>query len=131
MATLRLLETIGLRGLEARTRFYKASTSELYGLAQETPRRETTSFHPRSPYGMVKLFSHWITVNYPEAMASLPATASYSTTRARGAERHSSRARSPAVSPSWRRGWRPASIPATSTAVATGVMRATMCACSG
>ncbi|MEI8177807.1 GDP-mannose 4,6-dehydratase [Aestuariivirga sp.] len=67
MGTLRLLEAMRLLGLGERARFYQASTSELYGLVQETPQRETTPFHPRSPYGVAKLFSYWITVNYREA----------------------------------------------------------------
>jgi GDPmannose 4,6-dehydratase len=67
MGTLRLLEAIRLLGLGDRTRFYQASTSELYGLVQETPQRENTPFHPRSPYAVAKLYAHWITVNYREA----------------------------------------------------------------
>jgi GDPmannose 4,6-dehydratase len=67
LGTLRLLEAIRFLGLERRTRFYQASTSELYGLVQETPQRETTPFHPRSPYAVAKLYSYWITVNYREA----------------------------------------------------------------
>ena len=67
MGTLRLLEAIRFLGLEKTTRFYQASTSELYGLVQETPQRETTPFHPRSPYAVAKLYSYWITVNYREA----------------------------------------------------------------
>lgn len=67
MGTLRLLEAIRICGLEKRTRFYQASTSELYGLVQETPQRETTPFYPRSPYAVSKLFGYWITVNYREA----------------------------------------------------------------
>jgi GDPmannose 4,6-dehydratase len=67
MGTLRLLEAIRLLGLQDRTRFYQASTSELYGLVQETPQRETTPFHPRSPYAVAKLYAYWITVNYREA----------------------------------------------------------------
>ncbi|MFK7889204.1 MAG: GDP-mannose 4,6-dehydratase [Granulosicoccus sp.] len=67
MGTLRLLEAIRFLGLEKKTRFYQASTSELYGLVQETPQRETTPFYPRSPYACAKLFSYWITVNYREA----------------------------------------------------------------
>lgn len=65
--TLRLLEAIRLLGLEKTTRFYQASTSELYGLVQEVPQRETTPFHPRSPYAVAKLYAYWITVNYREA----------------------------------------------------------------
>ena len=67
IGTLRLLEAIRLLGLSQRTRFYQASTSELYGLVQETPQRETTPFYPRSPYGVAKLYAYWITVNYREA----------------------------------------------------------------
>jgi len=67
IGTLRLLEAIRILNLEGRTRFYQASTSELYGLAQETPQRETTPFSPRSPYAVAKLYAHWIVVNYREA----------------------------------------------------------------
>lgn len=67
IGTLRLLEAIRLLGLEKSTRFYQASTSELYGLVQETPQRETTPFYPRSPYGVAKLYAYWITVNYRES----------------------------------------------------------------
>ena len=64
---LRLLEAIRFLGLQHKTRFYQASTSELYGLVQETPQTETTPFHPRSPYAVAKLYAYWITVNYREA----------------------------------------------------------------
>ena len=67
IGTLRLLEAIRFLGLENKTRFYQASTSELYGLVQETPQKETTPFYPRSPYAVAKLYSYWITVNYREA----------------------------------------------------------------
>jgi GDPmannose 4,6-dehydratase len=67
LGALRLLEAIRILGLKDRTRFYQASTSELYGLVRETPQRETTPFHPRSPYGVAKLYAYWITVNYREA----------------------------------------------------------------
>lgn len=67
LGALRLLEAIRFLGLENVTRFYQASTSELYGLVQEVPQRETTPFHPRSPYAVAKLYSYWITVNYREA----------------------------------------------------------------
>lgn len=67
MGTLRLLEAIRLLGLEKTTKFYQASTSELYGLVQETPQKETTPFYPRSPYAVAKLYAYWITVNYREA----------------------------------------------------------------
>jgi GDPmannose 4,6-dehydratase len=64
---LRLLEAIRILGMEKQTRFYQASTSELYGLVQEVPQKETTPFYPRSPYGVAKLYGYWITVNYREA----------------------------------------------------------------
>jgi GDPmannose 4,6-dehydratase len=67
LGTLRLLEAIRFLGLEAKTRFYQASTSELYGLVQEVPQRETTPFHPRSPYAVAKMYAYWIAVNYREA----------------------------------------------------------------
>ncbi len=67
IGTLRILESIRLLGLEKKTRFYQASTSELYGLVQETPQKETTPFYPRSPYAVAKLYAYWITINYREA----------------------------------------------------------------
>ncbi|MCM1959589.1 GDP-mannose 4,6-dehydratase [Acinetobacter modestus] len=67
LGTLRLLEAIKFLGLEKKTKFYQASTSELYGLVQETPQRETTPFYPRSPYAVAKLYAYWITINYREA----------------------------------------------------------------
>lgn len=67
LGTLRLLEAIRILGMSERTRFYQASTSELYGLVQETPQRETTPFYPRSPYAVAKLYAYWMTVNYREA----------------------------------------------------------------
>ena len=67
IGTLRLLEAIRFLGLEKKTRFYQASTSELYGLVQEVPQKETTPFYPRSPYAVAKLYAYWITVNYREA----------------------------------------------------------------
>jgi GDPmannose 4,6-dehydratase len=67
MGTLRILEAIRLLGLEKKTRFYQASTSELYGLVQESPQTESTPFYPRSPYGVAKLYAYWITVNYRES----------------------------------------------------------------
>ena len=67
MGTLRVLEAIRICGLEKKTRFYQASTSELYGLVQEIPQKETTPFYPRSPYAVAKLYAYWITVNYREA----------------------------------------------------------------
>jgi GDPmannose 4,6-dehydratase len=67
LGTLRILEAVRLLGLGNKTRFYQASTSEMYGKVQETPQRETTPFYPRSPYGVAKLYAYWITVNYREA----------------------------------------------------------------
>jgi GDPmannose 4,6-dehydratase len=67
MGTLRILEAVRLLGMEDRVRIYQASTSELYGLVQETPQKETTPFYPRSPYGVAKLYGYWITKNYREA----------------------------------------------------------------
>ncbi|RYE55762.1 MAG: GDP-mannose 4,6-dehydratase, partial [Sphingobacteriales bacterium] len=67
MGALRLLEAIRILGLTKKTRFYQASTSELYGLVQETPQKETTPFYPRSPYAVAKLYAYWITINYREA----------------------------------------------------------------
>src|SRR5580692_7831325 len=67
VGTLRLLEAIRILKLEQKTRFYQASTSEMFGLVQEKPQRETTPFYPRSPYGAAKVYGYWITVNYREA----------------------------------------------------------------
>src|SRR6202035_3207977 len=67
LGTLRLLEAIRTLSLEKKTRFYQASTSEMFGLVQETPQFESTPFYPRSPYGVAKLYAHWITVNYRES----------------------------------------------------------------
>ncbi|OAM92793.1 GDPmannose 4,6-dehydratase [Pelosinus fermentans] len=67
LGTLRILEAIRILGLERKTKFYQASTSELYGLVQETPQKETTPFYPRSPYAAAKIYGYWITVNYREA----------------------------------------------------------------
>ncbi len=67
LGTLRILEAIRILGLESKTRFYQASTSEMYGKVQEVPQRETTPFYPRSPYGAAKVYAYWITVNYREA----------------------------------------------------------------
>ncbi|WP_347927684.1 GDP-mannose 4,6-dehydratase [Pseudomonas helvetica] len=67
LGALRILEAIRILGLEKKTKFYQASTSELYGLVQETPQKETTPFYPRSPYAVAKLYAYWITVNYREA----------------------------------------------------------------
>jgi len=71
LGTLRLLEAIRILGLQDKTRFYQASTSELYGLVQEVPQKETTPFYPRSPYGVAKLYSFWIVKNYREHISFL------------------------------------------------------------
>jgi GDPmannose 4,6-dehydratase len=67
LGTLRILEAIRILGLEKKTKFYQASTSEMFGLVQENPQKETTPFYPRSPYGVAKLYAHWITKNYRES----------------------------------------------------------------
>jgi len=67
LGTLRILEAVRMLGLTEKTRIYQASTSELYGLVQEMPQKESTPFYPRSPYGVAKLYAYWITVNYREA----------------------------------------------------------------
>ncbi len=74
LGALRLLEAMRILGLAKTTRFYQASTSELYGLVHETPQSETTRFHPRSPYGVAKLYAHWITINYREAYGLFAST---------------------------------------------------------
>src|SRR5258706_3339318 len=74
LGALRLLEAIRILGMGKKARFYQASTSELYGLVRESPQRESTPFHPRSPYGVAKLYAHWITVNYREAYGLFAAT---------------------------------------------------------
>jgi len=89
IGVLRLLEAIRILGMEKQTRFYQASTSELYGLVQEVPQKETTPFYPRSPYGVAKLYGYWITVNYREAYGMFASTVSCSITRARSAARPS------------------------------------------
>ena len=71
LGTLRILEGVRICGLAEKTRIYQASTSELYGLVKEIPQRENTPFHPRSPYGVAKLYAYWITVNYREAYVCL------------------------------------------------------------
>src|SRR6202035_4912377 len=70
LGTLRILEALRILGLEKKSRFYQASTSELYGLVQETPQKETTAFYPRSPYAVAKLYAYWITSHYREAYAT-------------------------------------------------------------
>ena len=89
LGTLRLLEAMRILGLERRTRFYQASTSELFGLVQEMPQRETTPFYPRSPYGAAKLYAYWISSTTARPTACTPATASCSTTNPASAARPS------------------------------------------
>ncbi len=67
IGSLRILEAIRILGLENKTKYYQASTSELYGKVQEIPQKETTPFYPRSPYGVAKIYSYWLTINYREA----------------------------------------------------------------
>ena len=83
LGTLRILEAIRILSLEKKTRFYQASTSELYGLVQQIPQTEKTPFYPRSPYAVAKLYAHWITVNYREAygMCMLATASSLITSR--------------------------------------------------
>jgi GDPmannose 4,6-dehydratase len=99
MGTLRLLEAIRILGLEKKTRFYQASTSELYGLVQETPQKETTPFYPRSPYAVAKLYAYWITVNYREAYGMYACNGILFNHESPRAARPSSRARSRAPGP--------------------------------
>jgi GDPmannose 4,6-dehydratase len=89
IGVLRLLEAIRILGMEKETRFYQASTSELYGLVQEVPQKETTPFYPRSPYGVAKLYGYWITVNYLRPTVCSLRTASCSIMKARSAARPS------------------------------------------
>jgi len=131
IGTLRLLEAIRILGLEQRTRFYQASTSELFGKVQEIPQRETTPFYPRSPYAVAKLYAYWITVNYREAYGIYACNGILFTTRAPSAARPSSPARSPGRSPASSSACKTASTSATSTPSATGATPATTCACSG
>ncbi len=126
IGVLRLLEAIRILKMEKKVRFYQASTSELYGLVQETPQRETTPFYPRSPYAAAKLYGYWITVNYREAYGMHLPTAFSSILKAPPAAKPSSPARSPGR---WRRsitGCRRPSMSAISTPSAIGVMPAIM-----
>ena len=126
LGTLRLLEAIRILGLAKKTRFYQASTSELYGKVLETPQSETTPFYPRSPYGVAKLYAYWITVNYREAYGLYACNGIlFNHESPDCAARLSSRARSPAHSLASSSGSRTASISATSMRGATGAMRAT------
>ena len=88
LGTLRMLEAIRFLGLERKTKFYQASTSELYGLVQETPQSETTPFYPRSPYAVAKLYSYWITINYREAYGIYACNGILFNHASQGAARH-------------------------------------------
>ena len=88
LGTLRLLEAMRFLGMENTSRFYQASTSELYGLVQEVPQRETTPFYPRSPYAVAKLYSYWITVTTEKLMACTHATVFYLTMSLLGGAKH-------------------------------------------
>jgi GDPmannose 4,6-dehydratase len=126
-----MLEAIRILGLEKKTRFYQASTSELYGLVQEVPQKETTPFYPRSPYAVAKLYAYWITVNYREAYGMYACNGILFN--------HESPLRGETfvtrkITRAWRAsswGCRTACTSATSTRCATGAMRATTSRCSG
>ena len=131
LGTLRLLEAIRFLGLGSKTRFYQASTSELYGLVQEVPQRETTPFHPRSPYAVAKLYSYWITVNYREAYGLYACNGIlFNHESPRRGETFVTRKITGAL-PISRRGSRTASTWATSMRSATGATPRTMSRCSG
>ena len=132
LGTLRLLEAIRILGLTEKTRFYQASTSEMFGLVREIPQRETTPFYPRSPYGAAKVYAHWITVNYREAYGMYrlqrhPVQSRVPDPRRdlRDPQNHAR----PGADHRW--ACRSASTWAISTPCATGVMPRTTCARSG
>ena len=131
LGTLRLLEAIRFLGLEKKTRFYQASTSELYGLVQEVPQKETTPFYPRSPYAVAKLYAYWITVNYREAYGIYACNGILFNHESPAAERRSSHARSRAGSPTTPRVSRNAYISGTWMPSGTGGTLRTTSACSG
>ena len=132
LGTLRILEAIRILGLEKATRFYQASTSEMYGKVQEIPQRETTPFYPRSPYGAAKVYAYWITVNYREAYGLYACNgilfnheSPHARRDLRDAQDHARRWRASA------RGSTSACTSATWIRCATGAMPATTCARSG
>ena len=88
LGTLRILEAVKILGLIKKTKIYQASTSELYGLVQETPQNEKTPFYPRSPYGVAKLYGYWITVNYRRLITCTPVMASFLIMKVQGEEKH-------------------------------------------
>ena len=94
LGTLRILEAVRLLGLSTKVKIYQASTSELYGMVQEIPQRETTPFYPRSPYAVAKLYAYWITVNYRNHMECLHATEFYSITNLLEEAKHLSQEKS-------------------------------------
>ena len=130
LGTLRILEAVRILGLTQKTRIYQASTSELYGLVQEIPQKESTPFYPRSPYGVAKLYAYWITVNYRESYG-MYACKCCSTTKAPGVVKRLSPARSPVVLPGLMQGWMTACTWAISIHCVIGGMPATMWRCSG
>ena len=118
IGTVRILEAIREVGLK--TRYYQAGSSEMYGLVQEVPQRETTPFYPRSPYGAAKVYAHWITVNYRESYGLFACNGILFNHESPGAARRSSRARSPAPSPISKPDCRTSFTSATWTPNATG-----------
>ena len=129
LGTLRLLEAIRILELKEKTRFYQASTSELYGKVQETPQTETTPFYPRSPYGVAKLYGYWITVNYREAYGFFACNGilfNHESPDSRGDLRHPQG--HPRLWPASRPGCRRSFTSATWTPGATGATRGTTCA---
>src|SRR5882724_3728288 len=124
LGPLRVLEAIRSLGLQGKTRFYQASTSEMFGRAQEVPQSETTAFYPRSPYGVAKLYAHWITVSYRETYGIYAAVAFSLTMSPRYEVRHLSHARSSALSRAYTWVRRIAFILAISTPGAIGGMHA-------
>ena len=129
LGALRMLEAIRILGLEKKTRFYQASTSELYGKVQETPQKETTPFYPRSPYAVAKLYAYWITVNYREAYGMYACNGILFNHESPVARRN---LRHPQDHARWRAsssGCRTASTSATSMPSATGATRATTSRC--
>ena len=132
LGTLRLLEAIRICGLVDSTRFYQASSSEMFGKVAETPQRETTPFHPRSPYAAAKVYAYWITVNYREAYGLFACNGIlFNHESRRCAARPSSRARSRAASRASKPGSTIACTSAISMRCATGVTRATTSARNG
>jgi len=125
LGTLRILEAVRMLGLTQKTRIYQASTSELYGLVQEVPQKESTPFYPRSPYGVAKLYAYWITVNYREA---------YGMYACNGILFNHESPRRGETFAAWRgsmRGWSSACSWAISTPCAIGATPATTWRCSG